>query len=269
MKRKSRWTKNSPKTDRSGLFEEYFISVYGERWPKLRDALLSDAHQEVLRNPFSNGLQDYRLDSASLLPAKYIDARAGQRIADFCASPGGKSLAMIFASEGQAHFSCNDLSPGRVQRLKAVFHDCLPPQILSKIGISKSDASRWGINRKNEFDKILVDAPCSGERHLLKSPGELARWSLKGAKGLAVRQHSLLCSALDCLVPGGRVVYSTCSVNPLENDGVIERLKESREGLFRVVPITESMGEPTENGWIVLPDRFAGGPIYFSVLEKI
>lgn len=269
MKRKKSQSKNSPKPERLKKFEDYFVSVYSERWPKLRAALLGEAHQQILSNPFSNTLQDYRLDSASLLPAKHMNVQAGERVADFCASPGGKSLAMIFQTKGEANFSCNDLSPGRVQRLKAVFHDCLPPEIFKRIDITKSDASRWGLSRKNEFDKILVDAPCSGERHLLKSPQELGRWSMKGAKGLAVRQHALLCSALDCLKPGGRLVYSTCSVNPMENDGVIERLKESRPNLFQVVPVQEETGEATANGWIILPDENAGGPIYLSVLEKL
>jgi 16S rRNA C967 or C1407 C5-methylase (RsmB/RsmF family) len=234
----------------------------------LRAALLADPRQATLENPFGSGFQDYRLDEASLLPAEHLGAEARHRIADFCASPGGKSLVLIFALKGEGSFCCNDLSPGRVQRLKAVFHDCLPPQVLSKIDITRSDAGRWGLSRKEEFDRILVDAPCSGERHLLQSPNELGRWSLKGAKGLAVRQHALLCSALDCLKPGGRLVYSTCSVNPMENDGVIERLKESREDLFRVGRVEASIGEATENGWIVLPDTAGCGPIYFSVLEK-
>ncbi len=118
--------------------------------------------------------------------------------------------------------------------------------------MTKSDASRWGLSKTEEFDRILVDAPCSGERHLLKKPLELARWSLKGSKGLVVRQHALLCSALDCLKPGGRLVYSTCSIQPAENDGVIERLKKSREGEFEVERVAAPIGEPTANGWIIL-----------------
>lgn len=268
VKRKNLGKKNSPKPERLKKFEEFFAAAYGERWLSLRAALLTDPRQEVLRNPFSSALQDYRLDAASVLPARFLECQPQDRVADFCASPGGKSLAMIFALNGEAHFSCNDLSRSRVQRLKAVFHDCLPPAVINKIHITKSDASRWGLSRAGEFDRILIDAPCSGERHLLGSPQELGRWSLKAVKGLVVRQHSLLCSALDCLKPGGRLVYSTCSVNPMENDGVVHRLKESREGLFHTVPVAAEIGEPTELGWIVLPDRFDCGPIYFSVLEK-
>lgn len=103
---------------------------------------------------------------------------------------------------------------------------------------------------------------------MLESAKELARWSLKGSKRLMIRQHALLCSGLDSLKPGGRLVYSTCSISPVENDGVIEKLHKSRAGLFRVVPVQESMGEATRFGWIALPDVCGCGPIYFSVLEK-
>lgn len=264
VKRKDRELKNGHKT----AFEDHFAAIYGERWPGLRAALLRDLRQEVLQNPF--GLQDYRLDAASLLPPRQLQVLAGECVADFCASPGGKSLAMIFALRGEAHWFLNDMSPGRVQRLKAVLHDCVPEAIFrSRLHISRQDASRWGLDRPEHFDKVLVDAPCSGERHLLSSTAELARWSLKGAKRLVMRQHALLCAGLDSLKPGGRLVYSTCSINVMENDGVIERLSKSREGQFRVVPVVEEIGEATSCGWIVLPDRFDCGPIYFSVLEKL
>lgn len=268
VKRKKSSTKNSPKPDRESQFDAYFASIFAERWPGLKESLLKSVEKEVLKNPFSDKLHDYSLDPASLLPVKNLNVQEEQHIADFCASPGGKTLAMVFALKGKAFWWCNDLSPTRVGRLRAVLHDCVPPELLKNIDVKCSDASRWGLTRKEHFDRVLVDAPCSGERHLMNSASEIARWSLKGSKRLVIRQHSLLCSAYDSLKPGGRLVYSTCSINPIENDGVIERLHKSREG-FRVVPVEESVGEPTKLGWIVLPDRSPAGPIYFSVIEKL
>lgn len=268
MKRKLREEKNSPKPDRASGFEEYFAGIYKERWPALLAGLSREPRHELLKNPFALNLQDYSLDAASLLPPRALAPQHGERVADFCASPGGKSLAMIFALNGEADFECNDLSPLRVARLKAIFHDCLPPHVRERVRVFKSDASRWGQGKPEQFDRVLVDAPCSGERHMIESPQELARWSLKGAKRLAIRQNALLCSALDSVRSGGRVVYSTCSINPLENDGVIEKLMKSRPGKFRVLQFTAEIGEPTEYGWIVLPDVNDCGPIYLSVIEK-
>lgn len=249
-------------------FHNYYLEIYGERWTKLREALLAGPRKTELANPFGQGLENYSLDEASLFPVKNLALSPGLKMADLCASPGGKSLASIFAVEGQGEWLCGDLSPARVQRLKAVFHDCLPPQVMSQVRIMLGDSSRWGLRFKNQFDRVLVDAPCSGERHLLETPKELARWSAKSSKRLAVRQHALLCAGLDSLKPGGRVVYSTCSISNVENDGVIEKLLKSRPNQFKIQKINEAEGEPTQHGWILLPDKCGTGPIYFSVLQK-
>lgn len=254
---------------REHLFEEEFARVYGERWPRLKASLLEPSAKTVLKNPFSSELQDYTLDAASVAASQALDVQPGMEIADFCASPGGKSIAAMFRIFGEANWHLNDISPARGARLRAVLHDCLPPQILRRVRVYTSDGSRWGLKRRGEFDRVLVDAPCSGERHLMASPEALARWSIKAVKGLVVRQHALLCSALDSTKPGGAVVYSTCAIHPFENDGVIEKLLKSREGQFKIAKL-DGMGEATFHGRIVLPDVCEGaGPIYFARLEKL
>ncbi len=266
VKKVSRAQKNR---DGENDFNEYFGALYGERWETLKQSLRVEGPKENLHNPFSSGLQGYALDPASLVPVRHLRAEAGQSIADFCASPGGKLIASIFALKGEAYWFSNDLSSARVARLKAVLHDCVPSAVLSRIKVFHGDASRWAFKFRESFDRILVDAPCSGERHLLNSPKELGRWSLTGSKRLAVRQNALLCAAIDCVKPGGRVVYSTCSISDVENDGVIERLLKSRMDQFEIIPVLgETSGEATRHGWILLPDRAGCGPIYFSVLRK-
>ncbi|NJL24701.1 MAG: hypothetical protein HC902_05720 [Calothrix sp. SM1_5_4] len=252
--------------DGAESFDHYFAGIYGGRWPALKAALREDPRKSVIKNPF--GLQDYALDEASLYPAKWLDVHAGMAIADLCASPGGKSLASIFKVKGKGRFHCNDLSSARVKRLLAVLHDCVPEEVLMGVRVTTGDASRFGLRHAGEFDRVLVDAPCSGERHLLASPRELSRWSEKSSKRLAVRQHALVCAGFDSLVPGGRMVYSTCSISPHENDAVVDKILKSREGSVRVVPVREEVGEATRHGWILLPDVTGCGPIYFSVLER-
>lgn len=263
-------------------FDEFFGQIYGGRWAVLREALLSSEGGKVLlQNPL--GRENYSLDEASTFAARALDVRTGDRVADFCSAPGGKLLTLIFdcVKAGifeQVNFIANDLSPARVARLKAVLHDCLPPEMVARIDVRRGDAALWGKRWTGAFDKVLLDAPCSGEAHLLRSPRELERWSAKGSKRLSVRQHALLCSALDCLAPGGRLVYSTCTISPVENDGVIARLHESREGKFQVVlspaglaPESEAyrLGEDTRFGKIFLPDRAGCGPIFYGIIEKL
>lgn len=250
-------------------FDRYFGELYGERWPALKAALVAKPRRVHLTNPFSMDLEGYALDEASLAPVRHLNVRPGDRVADFCASPGGKLIASIFAVHGEAHWIANDFSAARVARLKAVLHDCLPPAVLARVRVFHGDASRWGGRFKETFDRILVDAPCSGERHLLERPKEIERWTLTGSKRLAVRQNALLCAALDALRPGGRLVYSTCSISEIENDGVVDRLHKSRGGRFVVENGQDEIGEPTRHGRIILPDRSGCGPIYFSILGAV
>ena len=252
-------------------FDAYFGSVYGERWGALKQALTSSAApKHTLHNPFGSEFQDYALDEASLLPAQAMDVQPGERVADFCSAPGGKLLAMLFAVEGQADFVAGDLSPARLTRLKAILHDCVPSDVLARVDLRRGDACLWARKEPESFDKILVDAPCSGERHLLESPKELERWSKKGSERLAIRQHALLCAAVDACKPGGRIVYSTCSVSPIENDGVIEKLlTKGRKGQVEVQRRSFEFGEPTSHGWLAAPDTCAGrGPIYVAILKR-
>lgn len=248
-------------------FNRYFGEVFGSRWPALRTSLEAPVSRERLVNPF--GLDDYELDAASARVARALEVSAGDRVADICSSPGGKALVSIFAVQGQAQWHCNDLSVARVARLRAVLHDCLPPAVLANIRVSSGDGARFGLMHAGQFDRVLADVPCSGERHLLKSARELSRWSEMGSKRLAVRQHAILCAALDSVREGGRVVYSTCSLSPHENDGVIAKLSRSRSGRFVIVSGPDE-GEPTAFGRLLLPDRTGGaGPMFYAILTKV
>ena len=99
----------------------------------------------------------------------------------------------------------------------------------------------------------------------------MAKWTPKRGAKLAIRQYALLAAAWQALKPGGYVLYSTCSINPKENDGVIAKLinrkKEEVEKLES--PLEVENLERTEYGYILLPDRAKAGPIYFSLLQKL
>jgi 16S rRNA C967 or C1407 C5-methylase (RsmB/RsmF family) len=248
-------------------FEAYFETTFGARWQSaLRPALCAPAEKVPLENPF--GESSYLIDLASLEPVLALDLHPGMEYLDTCAAPGGKALAAIYAVRGELSARLNDSSRDRLQRLKAVLYDYCPAEIVEKMRITCSDGARIGGREPETFDRVLADVPCSAERHHLQS-GKKMEWSQGTSKGLSVRQHAILCSALDACKPGGRVVYSTCSLSPLENDGVIEKLLKSRKGQFEVLRNVRELGEATTHGKIILPDRYPGfGPIYYSVLQK-
>ncbi len=316
MKRDSK--KSSDQSRGAVGFDAYYLQLWGERWPTLRSALLSEAAKFKFENPFARSTDVvsptsalrpiYELDPASVLVARLIGARPGERVLDMCAAPGGKSLVQIFDAESpptttaasadptadhiaeRTEWWLNDLSPDRVFRLKKVMAEHLPDSVYRHLRVSAFDASQFGLHKAAFFDRILLDAPCSGERHMLENEKALADWGPQRSKGLASRQYSLLCSAELALRPGGRLVYSTCTISNLENDDVIARFFERRArkklpASLRVLSLDEILGdqalstwvrsqrlelEPTKHGFYILPDRsFAAGPMYFSVLEKI
>ena len=249
--------------------DDHFASVFGSRWEAtLKPALLRTPGKVPLESPFEGGRPPYFLDLASLEPVYALELKEGQSFLDLCSAPGGKALAAICLTRGTVTARLNDSSNDRVRRLKAVLYDHLPEEIVTRLRVTCSDGARIGQREPECYHRVLADVPCSAERHHLLA-GESEKWTLSSSKRLAVRQHALLCSAFDATQPGGRIVYSTCSLSPLENDGVITRLIKSRKEKFDVIRSHRDMGEPTEYGTIILPDRHPSyGPIYYSVLQK-
>ena len=246
-------------------FDRFFADVYGERWESLKNALLEPGKHMDLQIAEDKSI--YYLDRASWIAAKSLPLQPGMAVLDLCAAPGGKSLILASKLEGTGSLTCNELSPGRRKRLRTVLHDHLPQDWQEQIHVTGFDGSKWCLYEKEVFDAVLLDAPCSSERHLLHSPEHLKQWSPARTKNLAVRQYSLAVSALDTLKPGGWMLYSTCSLSPLENDGIIAKMLKKRKGLFEVVP-TVSEGEDSEYGKMILPDREGWGPIYFCLIRK-
>lgn len=257
---------------RRGLeaFEAFYASAYGDRWPRLLEALRAPAPRTARPNAFPNMEPTYEMDPASILVAQSLGAQSGDKILDMCAAPGGKTLVVaeaLFASGGEGLLVSNELSQDRRARLIRVLHQYVPQEIRSKIFVRGWDGNQFGLREAGEYDRVLLDAPCSGEKHLLENAKEMSEWSPRRSENLAVRQYSLLASAWSAVRPGGRVVYATCALSPLENDGVIAKLLKRKVDVT-IERIEDSRVEPTEHGARILPDRGFGGPMYFSILSK-
>ena len=146
----------------------------------------------------------------------------------------------------------------------------LPEEWRKNIRITGHDASKWGVYEKEAYDYILLDAPCSSERHVLCSPGHLREWSPSRPKRLQALEYSMLSSAVLALRHGGILIYSTCSVNRGECEDIIERFMQKHPGEAEEIEIELTDGERLRHGMIVLPDRAGGrGPMYAAKLRKI
>ena len=159
----------------------------------------------------------YLQEPSAMAPAVLLDARPDETVLDLCAAPGGKSTQIAGMMRGKGLLVCNEISPKRAQILS---------QNVERLGIAnalvlnehpKNLASRFAAF----FDKILVDAPCSGEGMFRKEEAAITDWSEQTVAMCAARQLEILRSAAEMLKPGGRLVYSTCTFSPQENEGVI------------------------------------------------
>jgi len=251
-----------PKVD----FHHYFGEIYGERWGALAEALRGEALYETLHHP---GCRPYHLDRSSAAAARALGVEPGNRVLDLCAAPGGKSLLLATALQGRGELISNEKSALRRERLRRVIDESLPESLRSVVQVTGHDAERWGLYEKEAYDRILLDAPCSSERHLLAQPKLLKEWSPARSKQLARRQHAMICAAFDALKPGGTLAYCTCALSPAENDGVVGKLFKSRGEAVELLPLEIEETEATQYGRIALPDKTGGaGPLYCALLTK-
>ncbi len=245
-------------------FDSWYATLYGTRWPVLREALSKEPAYTELRDGL---LAPYYLDEASYLAARCVGAKPGETILDMCAAPGGKTLVIALALGGNGNLIANDRSATRRARLHRVLAEYLPGSFLATVKVTGHDDTRWGLYEQDAYDRVLLDAPCSSERHVISSEAHFARWSPSRSRRLASQAYAMLAAAHTTVKPGGIIVYSTCALSPLENDGVIEKLLVKRSA---TIERDESLpGERTEYGIQITPDRDGGrGPMYISRLRK-
>ncbi|HHU36478.1 MAG TPA: SAM-dependent methyltransferase [Treponema sp.] len=254
-------------------FEAYYSNLFGARWGTLKKALLEPSQQIGWEEEL---LEPYYLDSASVAAARALPT-GGINILDLCAAPGGKSLVLASTVGDAGTITANEYSRDRRARLVSVLERYVPEPLRSRYSVTGNDGSRWSRYEKSTRDRILLDVPCSSERHVLSSPAHLEKWSAARIRNLSFRQWALLSGAWLVLSPGGYLLYATCALSPEENDGVIQKLvkkysdvelvgiaKDKHPALVHHVP------EKTEYGTIILPDTSAGsGPLYFSLVRKM
>lgn len=265
-------------------FEQYYSDLFGNRWISLKNSFLKE--NDSIEYKVYNAEKSYFLDSASVFAALCLPVKNATKILDLCAAPGGKTLVLASRMDSDAVLYSNERSSDRKRRLDSVVNSCLPESILSRVKTFCSDGATWCKRESEVYERILLDAPCSSERHVFLDSKYLNEWSLSRIKTVSMEQWALLSCAYRLLAPNGILLYSTCALVVEENDKMIERLfkKFSKDNdafeLLEPTPDIEEIKnfsnfnlpsyEKTTYGYQILPDVQNGaGPIYFSIIRKL
>ena len=211
--------------------------------PEEREALLASA-------PYAAGAL-YVQNLSSQLPPHLLAPEPGERVLDLCAAPGSKTGQLAMRMQNEGEIVAVEKVPRRFARLRrnvlAQGADIVRP-------VLGSGAATWH-HEPEAFDRVLVDAPCSTEgRFRTDEPDTTRYWSRRKIKEMRGVQRSLLFSAIQCLRPGGRLVYSTCTFAPEENEGVVAKALKTFGDRIEVVdtgldPVLAAHAQPGLKAW--------------------
>ena len=205
----------------------------------------------------------YRQNASSLIPVLALDPQPGEVILDACAAPGGKTVFIAERMKNKGTLIANDLSLSRRQRLKQVLKTYQLEDFATMCGVHGGVLFQ---KYPTGFDKILLDAPCSSEKHVYTNEKYLNQWSYKRIQELKKQQFFLLKRLWYALRPGGRLVYSTCAITPEENEGVITLFLKKFGG--DATWKTPSKKFPGNKGRIELSRETSYDPMFVAILEK-
>ena len=207
----------------------------------------------------------YYLQEASAMSAvALLDPQPGERVCDLCAAPGGKSTQIAGRLMGHGFLLSNEWSPKRAKILS---------QNIERMGVSNAlvtneTADHLARLLPDYFDKVLIDAPCSGEGMFRKEEAAITDWSQETVEMCARRQAEILDAGARLLRPGGRLVYSTCTFAPEENELTVEAFL-ARNPDFSLEPVSASWFTPAGPGQFRLwPHKLLGEGHFVAVLRK-
>ncbi|MFC1710906.1 NOL1/NOP2/sun family putative RNA methylase [Nanoarchaeota archaeon] len=179
----------------------------------------------------------YIQEIASMLPIIALKPKPNELILDLCSSPGSKTTQIASELNNTGTIIANEISLGRIKILASNLERCG----VSNTIITKKEGAALCKRFKKQgimFDKILVDAPCSGEGTLRSSYKTYAMWNIKTIKSLPRIQKNLLASAIEILKPGGEIIYSTCTHAPEENEEVIGAMLQDFKDKVKIEKIS-------------------------------
>ena len=184
----------------------------------------------------------YLQEASAMAPVTLLDPQPGERICDLCAAPGGKTTQIAGRMLGEGFLLCNEINPKRAKILSRNIERMAVSNALVTNEHPQTLADRF----PGFFDRVLIDAPCSGEGMFRKEEAAVTDWSPETVEMCARRQAEILHSGAAMVRPGGRLVYSTCTFAPAEDELAVEKFLETHPDFYP---------EPVETPWFVAGEK--------------
>lgn len=249
---------------RSGLFQKAGM----KKIPWISNGYSIEDVQSVSAHPYYRAGLYYIQEPSAMTPAENLPVRPQDRVLDLCAAPGGKATQLGSCLSEEGFLLANDISASRA---KALVKN-LEMAGIANFCVTAEDPARLSEEYPGFFDRILLDAPCSGEGMFRRDPKAVNSWLQKGPAVYAPVQGSLLESAYRMLAPGGMLLYSTCTFSTLENEQQILALLDRHSDLAvrRIPPYTGfSEGKCDLPGAVrIYPHKMRGEGHFLCLLER-
>jgi 16S rRNA (cytosine967-C5)-methyltransferase len=249
---------NVARTSRAAMLEALQAQGVGAAAGMVPTAIVLDEPMDVAALPgFAEGLVSVQ-DAGAQHAAPLLDARAGERVLDACAAPGGKTGHILEHTPDLASLIALDMDEARLTRVRANL-DRLGLQ--AQLQCADLLAADWWDG--TPFDRILLDAPCSGTGVIRRHPDIRLLRRAEDIEGFARQQLALLDRCAELLAPVGRIVYATCSILPAEGAQVVERFLHRHPGFARAGDDVQLLPAPRASGPAAQTDGF-----YYACLAR-
>jgi NOL1/NOP2/sun family putative RNA methylase len=222
---------NPLKIDPEELFDHLDLDLAPISWSPA-GRVVADTGVSLGLHPYHAAGLYYVQEPAAQAVVEILDPQPGERVLDLAAAPGGKATHIAGKMAGRGLLVANEIHPKRVWDLAKNLERWGARNTL----IANETPARLAGALPGFFDRVLVDAPCSGEGMFRKMPEAVRDWSPEFVAGCAVRQRSILAEAADLVRPGGRLCYSTCTFTPDENEAVVRKFLAEHPDFRLVTP---------------------------------
>ena len=205
-----------------------------------------EADAEPGKHPYHTAGLYYLQDPSAMAVAELLDPQPGERVLDLASAPGGKATHIAAKMQGQGLLVANEIHPKRAWELAGN----LERWGATNVAITNETPERLADRFEGFFDRVLVDAPCSGEGMMRKGAAARIEWAPELIRGCTFRQADILEQAARLARPGGWLAYSTCTFNPEENEGTITRFLSSHPDFELVEPSRQPGFMPGRPEWL-------------------